>query len=126
MKRTFSLILVMILLLSFTSCKGNLTPVDLKEPITIPQNGIILKNTFDEIKNTNSVAVFKGENSNIQYEWTVFGKDITQTRDINLSVSFTKTKKGIEVSLHEMADFGFPAVLSIYMNDKWTADTATA
>ena len=126
MKRIFSLILAVILLLSFAACKGNLTPVDLKEPITIPQNGIISKKTFDEIKNENSVAIFKGENSNVKYEWTVFGKDISQTRDINLSVSFTKTKKGIEINLHETMDFGFPTVLSIYINDKWTADTATA
>ena len=126
MKRTFSLILAVILLLLFAACKGNLTPVDLKEPITIPQSGIISKKTFDEIKNENSVAVFKGENSNFKYEWTVFGKDITQTRDINLSVSFTKTKKGIEINLNETMDFGFPTVLSIYINDKWNADTATA
>lgn len=126
MKRIFSLVLVIILLLLIAACKGNLTPVDLKEPITIPQNGNISKKTFDEIKNENSVAVFKGENSNFKYEWTVFGKDITQTRDINLSVSFTKTKKGIEINLNETMDFGFPTVLSIYINDKWTADTATA
>lgn len=126
MKRIFSLILAVILLLSFAACKGSLTPVDLKEPITIPQNGIISKKTFDEIKNENSVAVFKGENSNFKYEWTVFGKDISQTRDINLSVAFSKTQKGIEVSLYETVDFGFPTVLSIYINDKWTADTATA
>lgn len=126
MKRIFSLILAVILLLSFAACKGDFNPVDLKEPITIPQNGIISKKTFDEIKNENSVAVFKGENSNFKYEWTVFGKDITQTRDINLSVSFTKTKKGIEINLNETVDFGFPTVLSIYINDKWTADTATA
>lgn len=126
MKRIFSLILAVILLLSFAACKGDFNPVNLKEPITIPQNGIISKDTFDEIKNENSVAVFKGENSNFKYEWTVFGKDITQTRDINLSVDFTKTKKGIEVSLYETVDFGFPTVLSIYINDKWTADTATA
>ena len=126
MKRTFSLILAIILLLLFAACKGDFNPVDLKEPITIPQNGIISKKTFDEIKNENSVAVFKGENSNFKYEWAVFGKDITQTRDINLSVSFTKTKKGIEINLNETMDFGFPTVLSIYINDKWTADTATA
>lgn len=126
MKRTFGLILAVILLLLFAACKGDFNPVDLKEPITIPQNGIISKKTFDEIKNENSVAVFKGENSNFKYEWTVFGKDITQTRDINLSVSITKTKKGIEINLNETMDFGFPTVLSIYINDKWTVDTATA
>ena len=126
MKRIFSLILAVILLLSFAACKGDFNPVDLKEPITIPQNGIISKDTFDEIKNENSVAVFKGENSNFKYEWTVFGKDISQTRDINLSAAFSKTQKGIEVSLYETKDFGFPTVLSIYINDKWTADTATA
>lgn len=95
MKRIFSLVLVIILLLSFAACKGDFNPVDLKEPITIPQNGIISKDTFDEIKNENSVAVFKGENSNFKYEWTVFGKDISQTRDINLSVDFTKTQKAL-------------------------------
>ena len=126
MKRIISLILTLFLMMSLVACSGNFTQVDLKEPITIPKNGIIEKSIFDQIKTDHAIAVFTGESNDIKYEWKIFGKELGKTRDINLSVGLEKTTKGIKVRLSEAEDFGFSALLSICINEKWDADTATA
>ena len=76
MKRIISLVLTLILLLSFTACSGNFAQVDLKEPIALTEDGIIEKSVFDKIKNENAIATFTGESGDFKYEWTVFGNDL--------------------------------------------------
>ena len=126
MKRIISLILTLILLLSFTACSGNFAQVDLKEPIALTEDGIIEKSIFDKIKNENAIATFTGESGDFKYEWTVFGSDLVDTRDVNLSLALEKTDKGIKIKFSEAEDFGFPALLSIHLNEKWTTNSATA
>ena len=126
MKRITSIILTIILLLSLVACGGNFAKVDLKEPITIPEGGIIEKSVFDKIKDENAIATFTGESGNMKYEWTIFGSDLNHTRDVNLSLILEKTEKGIKIKFSEMEDFGFPALLSVQLNEKWTASSATA
>ena len=126
MKRILSLILTLVLLLSFTACSGNFAQVDLKEPIAIPENGIVEKSVFDEVKSENAIATFTGKSNDIEYEWTVFGSDILDTRDINLSVVLKESDGGIKVTFNETEDFGFPALLSIHISERWKVDSATA
>lgn len=126
MKRITSLILTIILLLSLVACGGNFAKVDLKEPITISEGGIIEKSVFDKIKDENAIATFTGESGDMKYEWTIFGSDLNHTRDVNLSLILEKTEKGIKIKFSEMEDFGFPALLSVQLNEKWTASSATA
>lgn len=126
MKRIISLFLTLILLLSFTACSGNFAKVDLKEPIAINDSGIIEKSVFEKIKNENAIATFTGESGELKYEWTVFGSDLEETRDVNLSVVLEKAEKGIKIKFFETEDLGFPALLSISLNEKWTANSATA
>ena len=126
MKRITSIILTIILLLSLVACGGNFAKVDLKEPITIPEGGIIEKSVFDKIKDENAIATFTGESGDMKYEWTIFGSDLNHTRDVNLSLILKKTEKGIKIKFSEMEDFGFPALLSVQLNEKWTASSATA
>lgn len=126
MKRIILGILSAILLISFAACSGNYAQVDLKEPIAIPESGIIEKDIFDKIKEDNAIAVFTGISGDIKYEWMVFGSDLKNTRDVNLSLDLEKDESGIKIKFTETEDFGFPALLSIYLNEKWTADGATA
>ena len=126
MKRIISLILAVALLLSFTACQGNYAQVNLNEPIAIPENGIVEKSVFDKIKSENAIASFAGTSNGIEYEWTVFGSDVDETKDVNLSVALNKTEKGVKVSVFQKEDFGFPALLSVHLDEKWTADSATA
>lgn len=126
MKRIICLILALVLLMTTTACSGNFTQVNLNEPISISENGIVEKSVFDKIKNENAIATFTGESNDIKYEWTVFGSDINETKDVNLSVVLNKSDKGIKVIFSETKDLGFPALLSIHINEKWSADSATA
>ena len=126
MKRILSLILTFVLLLSFTACSGNFAQVDLKEPIALSDDGIVERDVFEKIKNENAIATFTGESDDMKYEWTIFGSDLKDTRDVNLSVALEKTDKGIKIKFSETEDFGFPALLSVHLNEKWKADSATA
>ena len=126
MKRILSLILTFVLLLSFTACSGNFAQVDLKEPIAIPENGVVEKSVFDEVKSENAIATFTGKSNDIEYEWTIFGSDLKETKDVNLSLDLAKSEKGIKIKFSQTEDFGFPALLSIHLNEKWKVDSATA
>lgn len=126
MKRILSLILTFVLLLSFTACSGNFAQVDLKEPIALSDDGIVEKNVFEKIKNQNAIATFTGESGEMKYEWTIFGSDLKDTRDVTLSITLEKTDNGIKIKFSETEDFGFPALLSVHLNEKWKVDSATA
>lgn len=126
MKRIISVIITLAFLMMFTACSGNFTQVDLKEPIAIPEHGIVEKELFEQIKDDNAIATLNGTSNGIKYEWTIFGSDIETTRDVNLSLELNKIEKGIKITFEETEDFGFPALLSIRLNEKWTADSATA
>ena len=126
MKRIFNIILAMALLLALTACGGNFVQVDLKEPIAISEEGVIEKSILDKVKADNAIATFTGVSNNIKYEWTIFGSDITETRDINLALDLEETERGLTIVFRETENLGFPALLSIHLNEKWTADSATA
>ena len=127
MKQLFSLLLVFAIMLSLCACQGNFGSVNLKDPIEIPEDGVITESTIVQIKNENAIAVFVGTSGDFTYEWTVFGSDITQVCQINLGVQLNQTTEGdIQVVLRQVSAFGFPVSLSIHLNDKWNAQSATA
>ncbi len=126
MKRIFSFILTLALAFCFSSCKGNYAQINLNEPMTIPESGVVEKKVLDKIKKENTITVFEGKSNAINYEWTIFGSDIKNTRDINLSVELSETENGIKAIMKETEDFGFPMLLSIHLNDKWTEQNAAA
>ena len=126
MKRILSLILTFVLLLSLTACSGNFAQVDLKEPIALADDGIVERDVFEKIKNENAIATFTGESGEMKYEWTIFGSDLKDTKDVNLSITLEKNEKGIKIKCSETEDFGFPALLSVHLNEKWKVDSATA
>ena len=125
MKRICSWLLVFCCMISLCACSGNFAQVDLKEPISIPENGMIESHVLEQIKEENAIATFTGTSGELAYEWTIFGSDISDTRDINLLLDLNQLDDGIAVKFAENQDFGFPALLSIYLNDKWTAQSAT-
>ena len=126
MKRNLSLLLFFVFLLSLTACSGNFAQVDLKEPIALTDGGVVEKSVFEQIKSENAIATFTGLSGDMKYEWTVFGSDLQDTKDVNLSVALEKTEKGIQIKFSQGEDFGFPALLSVHLNEKWNADSATA
>ena len=127
MKRLFSLILAIMILVSLCACEGNWETVDLKDPIQIPGNGIIAQSTLQQIKTEKAIGVFTGKSGNYKYEWTVFGSSISQPKEINLGVQLSKTNEGyIHVTLNQTEAFGFSATLAIHLDEKWNSHSATA
>ena len=98
MKKMICMILAFALLF-LCGCQGNYGYIDLREPVNIPSDGIIEKNVLSQIKEENAIATFSGISGDYRYEWMIFGSDITETVDINLSVSITETD-----DLHEFLD----------------------
>ena len=127
MKKILSLLLAFTIMLSLCACEGNWGSVNLKEPVSIPENGVIKANVVKQVKQENAIGVFTGKSSDYKYEWTIFGSDITDPKEINLGVQLSKTAAGdIRVVLNQEAAFGFSALLSIYLNEEWDAQSATA
>ncbi len=127
MKRVFSLILAFIIMISLCACEGNWETVSLKDPISIPADGIIQKNILEQIKSENAIGIFTGTSGNLKYEWTIFGSDITDVKNINLQVQLTEAADGsVAIRLSQNESFGFSALLSVYLNNLWGAQSATA
>ena len=126
MRRILSLLLAFTIMLSLCACQGNFGSVNLNEPIAIPEDGIIKENILKKIQSENAIGVFTGQSNGLRYEWTIFGSDIAQAAEINLAVSITKTEDGDpQVTLSQAEPFGFSALLSVYLDEKWEAQSAT-
>ena len=126
MKRLFSLLLAFTIMLSLCACEGNWGSINLKAPLPIPENGVIPANVIKQIKQENAIGVFTGESGGLRYEWTIFGSDIAQPKEINLAVSITETLNGDpKVTLTQTEPFGFSALLSVYLDEQWKAQSAT-
>ena len=127
MKRLLCLLLVLTAVLSLCACQGNFGSVNLKDPVDIPENGVIDKSTIMQIKNENAIAVFVGTSGDFKYEWTVFASTIRDAKTVNLGVQLSKTDDGsICVVLNQAETFGFSASLAIHLNERWSAQNATA
>ena len=127
MKRLLCLLLVFTAMLSLCACQGNIGSINLKDPVDIPENGVIDKDTIMQIKNENAIAVFVGTSGDFKYEWTVFADTIRDAKTVNLGVQLSKTDDGsIRVVLNQAETFGFSASLAIHLNERWSAQSATA
>ena len=126
MKKILSLFLAFTIMLSLCACQGNFGSVNLNESIEIPENGIIKESIIKKIQAENAIGVFTGESNGLRYEWTIFGSDITEPKEINLAVSITKTVNGDpKVTLLTLEPYGFSALLSVYLDEEWDAQSAT-
>ena len=126
MKNILSLLLAFTILISLCACQGNFGGVNLNEAIEIPENGIIKESILKQIKQENAIGVFTGESGGLRYEWTIFGSDIEEPAQINLAVSLSKTIGGDpKVTLAASEPFGFSALLSVYLDTQWKAQSAT-
>jgi len=127
MKKLMTLLLTAVLMLSLCACGGNYGQVDLQDALPIPEDGMVDDTLISQIKNENAIGVFAGTSGEFNYEWTIFGSDIAEVREVNLLTTIEKNSKGeIEISLAQEESFGFSALLSVYLNDVWDAQSATA
>lgn len=127
MKRLIPFFLAFLMLLSLCGCRGSFGSIDLQDAIEIPEDGIVKKSTIEQIKDKNAIAAFYGESNGCKYEWTIFGSDVKEPKEVNLLVDIQKNSFGeLSVSCAQEDAFGFPALLSIHTGEKWNALSATA
>ncbi len=127
MKRVYSLLLTVAIMLSLCGCTGNFGSVDLRDPIAIPQDGIIDKQIIEKIKTENAIGVFTGQSGGLKYEWTIFGSDIPEGKAVDLSVTLSQGNgEEIHVVLGQNEIFGFSGLLSVHLEEKWKATGANA
>ena len=127
MKRLIILLLAFIIILSFCACEGNWKSVNLKDSVAIPEDGQISKNLIQQLQNETGIGIFTGKSGAFQYEWTIFGCDIAKPKEVNLGVEISKPQDDhIQLVLQQTKAFGFSALLSIYLNEQWNAQSATA
>lgn len=127
MKKLMTLLLTAVLMLSLCACGGNYGQVDLQDALPIPEDGLVEDKVISQIKSENAIGIFTGTSGEFTYEWTIFGSDITEVREVNLLTTIEKNSKGeIEISLAQEESFGFSALLSVYLKDVWDAQSATA
>ena len=108
MKQLLCLLLTMVILLSLCACEGNWNKVNLQDPVKLPQDGTVTKDTIQQIKNENAIAVFTGAYGDFKYEWTVFGSAIRNAEAVNLGIRLEETSEGnIRVTLNQGENFGF-------------------
>ena len=89
MKRLFSLLLAFTIMLSLCACQGNFGGVNLQDAIQIPEDGIIKEKIISQIKSENAIGTFYGESNGFKYEWTIFGSDIAEPKEVNMLVELS-------------------------------------
>lgn len=127
MKKIVTLLLAAVLTLNLCACGGNYGSVDLQDTLPIPEDGLVEDKVISQIKSENAIGVFAGTSGEFTYEWTIFGSDITEEKEVNLLTSIEENSAGeVAISLSQKEAFGFSALLSVYLNDVWDAQSATA
>ena len=126
MKKIISVLLAVGMMLVLCSCQGSFGKVNLAEPIDIPTDGIIQQSTIEQIQKENAIGTFCGESNGLRYEWTIFGSDIDEAREINLGITLGEAEGGVRLMFSQTEPFGFSALLSIYLNEVWDAQGAAA
>ena len=124
--KTRFLACILLLSLMLTGCAGSYGQVNLQEAVEIPESGIISENIVKQLKSETAIGTFRGQSNGFDYEWTIFGSDITDTKEINLKVDIQKQETGIQIQFSQGQPFGFPALLSVQLKDTWNALRATA
>lgn len=112
-------------LLSFSGC--GTAPRTISGNISIAEDGIVEREIFQQLKEENLITVFSGESNGIRYEWTVFGDDISEPKDLNLAVVFYETNEENSISFEfsSKEDLGFRPMLSIYLKESWRSQSAS-
>lgn len=125
-RRMRRICLCVLILLCLTGCGsvGEKARV-LQGRMEIPEDGIISKDIFRQLQEENGVITFTGISNDVAYEWTVFGSDLEACKDCNLAISVEK-KDAQKIVFEHLSEenYGFPAVLSIYLNELWNAESA--
>lgn len=127
MKMRSAMLWILVLsMLLLSACGGSYGQIDLQEPVSIPDDGVISESVVRQLQKEAAIGVFQGQSGNFFYEWTIFGSDITDAAQVNLKVDIEDLgEKGILLQFSQVQPLEFPALLSVHLNELWDAQTAT-
>ena len=126
MKQWLKTMLCCLMLLALCGCGSNFSKIDLQKPVEISDTGIVAEGTWKQIKEEQAIAVFQGTSNGCSYEWTIFGSDLSSCRDVNLKVEIENSgDESVRITFAEQNPFEFSALLSIHLNEKWNAPSAS-
>lgn len=126
MKRIVRFLVLLMIVLNLSGCQGNFEEIDFKEAIELSEDGIVKEDVLTQLKNEHAIANFVGACSEYQYEWLIFGSDVSDTKAVNLALSIeNKGETEIGIRFAQEQAFDFPMFLSITLNEKWDAQNAT-
>lgn len=115
------------MLLSLCACQGKPGQVTLWDAMPIPEDGILPEHTLVQLQTEQAIGIFTGSSNGYSYRWTVFGSQIAQPRQVNLAAEIEAAAEGgVKIVLAQTEAFGFSALLSVTVPEKWEAQSATA
>lgn len=121
MKKLSVFILSLLFIFSFSACNIDSSVVKKKDTVNIDETGIVKSETIQSLKDENAIQIFKGHCGDIKYEWTLFGNQIKEVRDVNLTLRITETDNSVKITFATEENFDFKPLLSVYLNTKWKA-----
>lgn len=122
-KRIIATLLALILACGLGGCSSAEETAQIS--MELPENGIVAAAELSKLMGSDAVATVYGSSGTYHYEWTVFGSDVAEAKDVNLQLAIEKIADGeVSVSFSETQPFGFSAFLSIRTGEKWGAEDA--
>lgn len=117
---------VLVLCSLLAGCMKNEEAVNLADDIRLDSDGIVTSQTLSELRRSGNMASIYGKCGDYEYKWTVSGADITTERDICMALEISADDDGaICISLKSRQSFGFLPTLSVTLNGKWDAQSAS-
>lgn len=135
MKRKLGRILCLLISICLlTGCRGNYETVglvelndsvELQDSVGVHREGVVSRQEIQRLKDENGIGNYSGEYEGYKYEWTIFGSDISEAKDMNLSLQIdAESEQGIKITFAEDSAFDFPVFLAIHLNEKWNSQGA--
>lgn len=118
----------LVLCLAISLCACSLTGARTYQGnMELPSDGVISENEIQQICSDQAVVTYSAESAGMLYEWTIFGDDIEQSKQVNLALELSESadKNRVTIKFLTEEEYGFPLVLSIHLNTLWDAQSAT-
>lgn len=94
---------------------------------SVPDNGIIRKADFQQLKQSDRIAIYHGTSGGVKYTWTFIGRDIQKPADMNLKLSVKSVtaeqadaaQQYQQITFAQKGAFPGAASVSVTLGKKW-------
>ncbi|KAB3656136.1 hypothetical protein GAT18_24500 [Phocaeicola vulgatus] len=96
--------LALVLYLAVSLCACSLTGARTYQGnMELPSDGVISENEIQQISSAQAVVTYSAESGGMLYEWTIFGDDIAQSKQVNLALDITESADKNRVTIKFLA-----------------------